>query len=391
MKYILYLLILGVLATGVTSCDSNNPSSSGSTTKELEVVPSKTSVGLYESFSIRARMTNTPLSDVDITIDYGDGEPTATVRAGYDITHAYTKVGTFNVSVKAIDIFTDDTVATKTLQIIVSDVIPMVAFDSDNIDASVMISDYYAQLNPVTFTFTTNTYISKVRYQFGDGTTLIDSTGPSYSISYRYQSPGTYKVILDVYNDKGNYWASDTITCTLRLQEATLGMLTSAYNISVRFAVDSTSSIYSLVKQYGGATEAGIGGANDPIPVATWTGNSFDAQYVYADDQYFHFTGTISSDSKNLESMIVSIRDSAYLGGVSKYGYTLSDLEFYGMNDNVVIYRTAYHPLSSFASDIYLSGEVAQIRRVGNRSDMLYGIESLKTPPPYAYVVFTRK
>jgi len=68
MKYILYLLVLSVLASSITSCESDNPSS-GSTTKELEVTPSKTSVGIYEDFTIKGRMTNTPLSDIDLNID----------------------------------------------------------------------------------------------------------------------------------------------------------------------------------------------------------------------------------------------------------------------------------------------------------------------------------
>jgi PKD repeat protein len=388
MKYILYLLVLSVLATGITSCESDSTSSDG-TTKELEVTPSKTSLGVYESFTIKARMTNTALSDVDMKIDFGDGA-IDTRRAGYEISHSYTLAGTYTVTVKAIDVYTEDTIATKTVQIIVSDVIPHVAFDSDNIDASVMISDFSAELDGVTFTFTTNAKISKVRYQFGDGTTLTDSTAPSYSTSHSYQSPGTYTVILDVYNDKGNYWASDTMKCTIRLQEATLDMLTGSYNATVAFAVDSTSSMYPSVKSYE-HLEAGIGNINDATPDVTWTGNSFDAHYVSGSRQDFHFTGAISSDFKKLESMTVSISDSILDDRVSTYSYRLSNLEFYGMNNEVVIYRAVYRELSSFASDINFSGDMSFIRRVGNRSDMLYQIKNLQTPRPYAYVIFTRK
>jgi PKD repeat protein len=390
MKYIFSLIMFAVFATGITSCESDSTSGgSSSTTKELEVTPSKTSVGIYETFDIKARMTNMPLSDVLVKIDYGDGR-IETLGAGVERTHSYTIVGTYTITVKAIDEYTRDTLATKSIQIIVSDVVPMVAFDRDIIDTAIQISDYGAELGGVTFTFTTNTFISKVRYQFGDGVTLIDSTDPSYSISHAYQSVGTYTVILDVYNDKGNYWDSDTMTCTIRLQEATLDMLTSSYNISVRFAVDSTSSIYPSITPYGVYTEAGIGAANDATPDVTWTGNSFTAQTVYGGNEYLHFTGTISSDLKKLETMTVSILDSAYAGEESKLGYKLSNLEFYGMNSEVVIYRAVNRELSSFASDIYLSGHAGSVRSAGSTSDMIYHIRNLKTPAPYAYVVFTR-
>lgn len=380
--------MFALLASGITSCESDS-TSSGSTTKELEITPSKTSVGIYETFTIKGRMTNTPLSDVHMKIDYGDGR-IEVIGAGTERTHSYTIVGTYTVTVKAIDVYTEDTLATKSIQIIVSDVVPVATFDRGIIDTAIQISDYGAELGGVTFTFTTNTFISKVRYQFGDGVTLIDSTDPSYSISHAYQSVGTYTVILDVYNDKGNYWASDTMTCTIRLQEPTLDMLTSAYNVSVIFALDSTSSIYPHFKLYG-HTDASIGAQNDATPDVTWTGNSFTAQTVYGGNEYLHFTGTISSDLKKLETMTVSILDSAYAGEESKLGYKLSNLEFYGMNSEVVIYRAVNRELSSFASDIYLSGHAGSVRSAGSTSGMIYQIRNLKTPAPYAYVVFTRK
>lgn len=390
MKYILYLLIFVVFASSLTSCDSESPSSSNSTTKELEVTPSKTSVGIYETFTIKARMTNTPLSDIKLQIDYGDGIKAAGyILAGTVNYHTYDSVGTYTVTVKAIDVYTEDTIATKSLQIIVNDVIPLVAFDSDIIDRAIAISRYGAQFEAVTFTFTTNTFISKVRYQFGDGVTLVDSTSLGHSTSHTYKSPGTYKVILDVYNDKGDYWASDTMTCIVRLAEATLDMLMSSDNVTVAFAVDSTSSMYPSVKSYE-HLEAGIGNVNDAPRDVTWTGNSFDAHYVNGSrKEDYHFTGVISSDFKKLETMTVSVIDSS--SEVCKYGYTLSDLELYGTNNEVVVYRAVYRPLSSFASDTYLSGNIGGIRRVGNTSDMIHYVKNLQTPRPYAYVVFTRK
>jgi len=396
MKYILYLLVLGVLATSVTSCDSNNPSSSSSTTKELEVTPSKTSVGIYENFTIKARMTNTPLSDVYLKVDYGNGQVYNEMPAGQDRGFSYDKTGTYTVTVTAFDVYTDAQLATKTITIIVSDVIPSVTFARDVIDTTLMTRGD-GSLGYITFSYTTNAPVTKARYHYGDG--RVDSVLGNYPMSLSYESAGTYKVIVDVYNDKGNYWASDTMTVIIRLPGVTTAMLTSAYNVSVSLAVDGTSPIFASIQPYK-HIDVGIGAQNDTTnrTKLTWSGNSFDASFYYkpADSGSarieYKFIGTLSSDLKQLETMTVSVYDSTYYTTVSKYGYKLSNLELCGMNDEVVIYRAAYRPLTTFASDEYLTVKyISDFDQIGYISTMLRRCVEVRKELPYAYVVFTRK
>ncbi len=386
MKYIFSVIMFALFAIGITSCESQNPSSS-STTKELEVTPSKTSVGIYETFTIKARMTNTPLSDVYIKIDYGNGQVNNSMNAGQERGFAYDKTGTYAVTVTAFDAYTDAQLASKTITIIVSDVIPLVAFTRDLIDTTVQ-NDYEGRLVRISFPFTANAPISKVHYQFGDGNTLTVSDDGIRS--YYYQSPGTHKVIIDVYNDKGNYWASDTMIVTIRLPEVTLDMLTSAYNVSVALVVDSTSSTYNPIFQ---PLTAGIGNQYDSVKRITWTGNSFEAYYIYSTRQHYSITGTLSSDLKNVETITVSILDSIGTSSLLKYRYTLSNLELCGMNNNIVIYRVAYRSLSSFVSDEYFEDRNYPFDsyRIGDISSTMGNWSSFYVRPPYAYVVFTRK
>jgi hypothetical protein len=388
MRYILYLLVFAVLATGLTSCESDSTSSS-STTKELEVTPSKTSVGVYETFSIKARMTNTPLSDVMLYIDFGDGVKKGHIMAGDVTYHKYGTIGTYTITVTAVDEYTQDTLATKSIQIIVSDVIPVVAFTRGLIDTTVQ-NDYEGRLVRISFPFTANAPISKVDYQFGDGNTLTVSDGGIRS--YYYLSPGTHRVIIDVYNDKGDYWASDTMTCIIRLPDVTLDMLTSAYNVGVALVFDSTSSIYPSLKPYA-YLQAGIGNRYDSVKKVTWTGSSFNVHIAYDTRTDFKIAGTISSDLKTIETMTVSFFDSISTNMLLKYGYTLSNLELCGMNNEVVIYRAAYRSLSTFTSDEYFEAKnyPYESKRIGDISSMIDNTARLYIPAPYAYVVFTRK
>ncbi|HEY6170789.1 MAG TPA: hypothetical protein VIX80_00890, partial [Candidatus Kapabacteria bacterium] len=73
--------------------------------------------------------------------------------------------------------------------------------------------------------------------------------------------------------------------------------------------------------------------------------------------------------------------------------YTLSNLELCGMNNNVIMYRAAYRSLSTFVNNEYFEPKdySADSRRTGDISRMIDYSAGLFTPPPYAYVVFTRK
>lgn len=399
MKYILYLFILGVFAAGITSCDSGNPSSSGSTAKELEVTPSKTSVGIYEKFTVKARMTNTPLSDVYMKIDLGDGQVVQPVGAGSDISHSYDKTGTYTVTVTAFDSYTDVQIASKTITIIVSDVIPTVTFTRDLIDTTLTTrSD--GTLGDITFSYTTNAPVTKARFHWGDG--RMDSLPYYNPKSMYYESSGTFKVIVDIYNDKGDYWASDTMTLIIRLPEVTFDMLTTAYNVSVSLAPDGSSPIYQSVKTMR-HIDAGLGYQNDTTGKSTisWNGNTFTVSRLYIGSDTISslgdinniFTGTLSSDLKKLVSMNVSISDSLFSNKITRYGYQLSNLELCGVNDEVVIYRAAYRALSSFTSNEYFGAysNSSYTNASENVSAMLRKCVQSRTDLPYAYVVFTRK
>ena len=347
-----YILIL-LASISFSSCESETPIGYGDPQPEIEITPSKTSVGLYEIFTVKARIKSRPLSDVNIVIDFGDGQQQSNV-AGYSFTHKYTKTGTYVITVSAYNARNDSPFGKNYLTMTVADTSPRVTFTRELIDTTYQL-DRVVDYSYVSFPFTTNTTIGKVRYQFGDGYTFTDSLYYYKPMSYVYQAPGTHKVIIDVYNEKQEYWGSDTMTCIIRLPEITLDMLTSAVNISVALAVDKTSPVYEWFN-ISREIKVGISAPYSPASKITWVGNSFNASNISGSitDGYlqdYQFTGTISNDMQKLETMTVSVYDSAYRSTATKYGYKLFNLELCGMSDRVIVYRAAYRPLSTFVSD----------------------------------------
>lgn len=392
MKHYFILILLSV-ALGFSACESESPIGYDDPQPEIEITPSKIRVGLYETYTVKARIKSRPLSEVNIVIDFGDGQPQEYNVAGYAFTHKYSKTGTYVVTVSAFNMRNDSPYGKNYVSVTVTDTSPRVTFTRDLIDTTYQL-DRVVDYSYVSFPFTTNTTIGKVRYQFGDGYAFTDSLYYYKTMSYVYQAPGTHKVIIDVYNEKQEYWASDTMTCIIRLPEVTLDMLTSAINISVGLAVDKTSPVYESFN-VSREIKVGISAPYFPTSKITWAGNSFHASYTsgsitagYLED--CQFTGTISNDRQKLETMTVSAYDSANWPIATKYGYKLFNLELCGMSDRVIVYRAAYRPLSTFVSDEYCSGEISDARKLGQIFN-LPTLPDIRYSRPYAYVSFTRK
>ncbi|HEY6170791.1 MAG TPA: PKD domain-containing protein [Candidatus Kapabacteria bacterium] len=393
-----YILILLAAALGFSGCESDNPTSnSNDTKKELEVLPTSITIERFKEFSIKARMTNTALSDVYITIDFGDGKTPSTTGAGSEISHSYTEVGTFTITFSAYDAFTKLLIATKTITAVVNDITPIVSFARSQIDTTIETT-FAGALDGIYFPATSNVPFTKFVCDFGDGIQM--GTVQGLSLYHEYESPGTYTVRVDGYDDKNNYLASDTMTCTVRLPAITLSMLTSAKSISVSFSPDNTSPIYTAIDSLG-YLDAEIAFQNYFEHKASWNGNNYDVRYTIDSGGNqraldHHFSGTISSDLQKITEMNVSIYDSIkHMGSIqpSKYGYRLNDLELSGINSEIVVYRAAYRQLSSFASNEYASSlKGKSMWSIGNLSNHFYYIHSIAARhPPYAYVIFSRK
>ncbi len=391
-----------VAALGFSGCESDTPSSSSTTSekKELEILPTSITTERYSEIRVKARMTNIPLSDVRIEYDWGDGRSDGknyAIGAGSSYPHFYRDSGSFTITVRAYDYFTDSLIATKTIPARVNELPHIVRFTSDAIDTAV-ITDYNGSLPYIMFQVETNAPFPKLVWNVGDGSP--DTTTYSTNWYHFYKSVGTYTVTVDVYDNNGTYWGSDTMQCTLKFPNITQAMLTGAKRVTIVYEPDGTSEIPYQLKYYP-RFETGLLFVEDEATTYSWYGNTFDVRRKVYSDGYGtslmydnHISGKISTDFRQIDEITVSYFDSisAWDGkNLNRHGYTLFGLELFAVSSGMIIYRAEYKPLSEFVRNEYFREDFYSSGHFGSPDQYLssYIVGNTRNPP-YAYVGFSR-
>jgi hypothetical protein len=373
------LAIAGCSETPVTTNNSN-------TTHEIEIVPNAINVVQFQSFTIKARMTNTALSDVNVVYNFGDGTETAKLEAGSDVTHFYKDIGTFTITVKAFDVFSDSLLATKTITANVTSGAHTASITPHVIDTTAECDDF-GLLPFFSFIGSSNLPLQYARYYFDYGDGSVDSSiSPDINASHHYEFPGTYKVHMNVRDNKWNFWASDSATVTVRLPAVTSAMIQSLTRVSVILAAgDPTNEQYVT----------GIRIANDSETTTNITTSTFATHYhlnfhgstfTYAD---YQFSGTFNSDY-SIVSCNVEALDSIKTDKGRHYKFNLKSLKIAAINGDIIVYKAELQPLTDFATIIdgvddgipYPAGDPDQ-----NMIQRLTGGKKA----PFAYVIFSRQ
>jgi hypothetical protein len=395
-----FILILLVAALSISGCESDTPSSSStnSLNKELEIVPTNITVSRYEEFTIKARMTNIPLSDVYMRYDFGDGRGAMNVGSGGNAFHFYLDTGNYTITITAYDGFTDSLLATKTIPARVNELPHSVKFTSDAID-TIVGTDKYGNLPYITFQIKTNAPSPIVVWNVGDGSP--DTTIPyGTSLHHRYKSVGTYTVTVDVYDNNSTYWGSDTMLCTVKFPNITTAMLTGAKRVTIIYEPDETSELLGLMKYYP-RFETGLYFVNDYAMTYSWYGNTFDVRRkLYSSDvgtplmHDHHISGKVSTDFRQIDEITVSYFDSITASddkNINRYGYTLFGLELFAVTSDLIVYRAEYKPLSEFVRNEYFREDFYSNGYFGSPDPHLSShIVGHTRNPPYAYVAFSR-
>lgn len=403
MKHYFILILLAAL--GFTSCESDTPSSStNSGKKELEILPVSITTERFVEFKVKARMTNIPQSDVRIEYDWGDGKSDGktpyTIEAGYPYPHTYTDTGSYTITVRAYDDFTDELLATKTIPAQVNELPHIVEFPVASMDTT-MECDMYGNLPYIYYYVTTNAPYPKFTWNLGDGTP--DTTTSSNSFAIYFPTSGTHIVRVDVYDYKGTYWGSDTLIATISQPNVSATILQNTKHVTVCYAPDESSPIYSTVSKLTTRLEAGLFVHGDST-TSSWYGSTFDLRYkVHFPDSSrglradYHISGKVSSDFQSIDEVTVMMFDSNLAASAGKnrslHGYRLSGLKLAGVNKDMIIYRVIGKPSFEFASNEYFAMQFISSTVFGfpNGNIIYYLTEyQQQRKPPYGYVIFTR-
>lgn len=394
-----YILILLSAALGFSGCESDTPSSSStnSVKKELEIVPASITVTRYQEFKIKARMTNIPMSDVYMHYDFGDGRGAMDVFSGSSAFHFYTDSGNYTITVKAYDWFTDSLLATKIIPARANELPHNVAFSPGAIDTA-MECDEYGKLPRIYFTVYTNAPGPKFIWNLEDGTDDTASSNNNFII----YSPkvGTYKLRVDVYDEKDTYWGSDTLVVRISQPNVSATMLQNTKQVSVCYGPDASSPIFYANQNTNGRFDAGLLFKGDST-TSSWYGATFDLQYIhlFSDTNKtiktnYQIGGKISSDFQRIEKVTVTMFDTATpkQGEIcNRWGFTLKGLELVGVNNNMIIYRIVNTPSTDFATGEYFQRQFQGYRPNGFPNNVIYTlINSYKLLAPYGLLVFTR-
>ncbi len=142
--------------------------------------------------------------------DFGDGSPKVTTTSA-NISHTYTTVGTFLVSLVAIDSTTCNIADTAYLRIKAGDNVAKLGFVPQKTGLCTDLSYIFTNTSTATRgVFSSNSFM----WDFGDGSPRI-TTGPS-PVTHTYAGPGTYIVKL-ILSDTAFCNSPDSVKKTVRL------------------------------------------------------------------------------------------------------------------------------------------------------------------------------
>lgn len=396
MKHYIILFLLAAFA--LSGCESDMVATSNNNTtdtikKELVVVPTSITTERYKEFSLKARITNVPLSDVYFHVDFGDGRWAQTVGGGNNATHFYIDSGHFTITIKAYDGFTDSLLGTTTIPAIVGEITPSINFTHGDIDTTLQLTT--STYPDIYFRVESNVPNAIIAFDYGDNTS--DSTTLGFC-SHGYESAGTYTVIARVYSDNGIFQTSDTLSCTIHRPKLTFDYLAQFGNMYYTLSLDNSSSIYTKVDSFN-PIEYVFSLSYTTGVIAKWENNSlqYSHYYVGADSSIVNFNNEsahviFSSDMNKIESVKINFYDSTTWGGntyYTQYAFKATDLEYLGRDATHIIYRVVLKPTSEYVSEEYFRTSSMSYDKVGGpsyKTTKNYIGEARKGP--YAYIIF---
>jgi PKD repeat protein len=134
--------------------------------------------------------------------DFGDGSNPVTTTGRQNVTHTYTRTGTFTVVLTVTDQGGASTTVQKSVQ--VGEVTPP-APQPPTVTSLTADPAYPEAGKPVTFTATATAPagdpVTKWKWNFGDGTPVQETT--ESTVTHTFQNPGTYTVSVQAQNSAG--------------------------------------------------------------------------------------------------------------------------------------------------------------------------------------------
>ncbi len=356
MKYIsLFVIALFLLS----SCSEDPVSTTADTKPYIEVSPDSLAGNTYTSYDFKARLHNFPYDNVSYTWYFGEGD-TIYKNVNSAASWRYDNPGSYTLSVVAYDRFADTIIATKYMPIVIADAKPYVTLTPTTSDT--LIRTIITGI-PYTLWFEAETNLPNDRAIFH----WYFSGGPQDTVSeyfddmgFHFNTTGLHTVRVDVYDDSGKYWASDTTTINVRIEPVTQEMLSNATQVTVqlysqRILEDSLDYYRTIIA---GVEKGKNQSTHLTVNANTFSGNTLDAivDPPWHRTHSVQFTGQFNNDLTQLESVHVQAWDSIYhtdtLFAGNTVSFDLKNVSLLSVTKDYVVYLAYDKPLSSYAENI---------------------------------------
>ncbi len=317
----------------------------------------------YKSYTLKAKLTNVPVSDLSYYWDLDDGQGFS--YSGWIITPTFYQSKVYQVRVKVLDGFTDSLLAFDSIRVDIRPPAKFVEISPKLIDTTLVMNPdgtiaQYLQFNLKASL--PNNFI-RMEWDYGDGSDIESGS------AHKFLKPGTFKVRVKVFETSGAYLGSDSATVIIHMPEFTHADIANATNVSVWFSVDPG---HDVVKDPLFANPLGLGISTIQDPGSEIKGLTFDLflrdSTIVSQDTLLAFpkklcldtiAGELSDDLKSIKKVSVSVNDTGRIGGTSnaklRYSYMLNDLELLAVTNTQIVYRSTSSFMPAFAKDLYFS------------------------------------
>lgn len=243
-----------------------------------------------------------------------------------------------------------------------NDPTPYISITPNPID-TLIATNIDGSLNALYFTANTNLPIKNTVFNWfffdsqGDTTVRFNN-----HISHTFLSPGIYAVLVIAFDTSGNYLASDTIGLSVRTEEISNEILANSKQIIVSFSSE-------LLRDTLGnrLLEAGIekGKNNNTVfsilqdQVSCFTIDTFTETNVFREHRV-SFTGALSKDLTQIDSMRVYLEDTVSLPEVDRHDHNVIDITFteltlLSITDKYITYVASFQPRETYIKNIYIN------------------------------------
>jgi hypothetical protein len=392
-----FVFLLIALVGGCESELTTTTSQTGE--RKLVLNPTHLEAQQYDICTLRARITNMPISDAKFLWDLDEGQGFS--REGSEIHTTFYENKVHTVRVKAIDAFNDASFGYDSLKVNVRPPVRFVKLIPSTTDTLMPIRNDGSLCCELKFTINASSPAWNLRkvWDFGDGTgEFVDSMS---SVTYhRFARAGTHRVHVDVYERTGLHVGSGDTLITFQFPPFSVEQLATASSVSAFVDVGTqheviNDSLFTNPLATTICTNCGSFAELSGVQASTSTVSAsmdHDAGWIRLRDT---IVAAFSDDHKKLLSVRVSVNDSGRLGGgvtdgYLKYTYALRDLELLVVNSQVIVYRSESDDINHFLFDLEFNALSHPNHHAGSLTGTGTPFIEQRKPAPFAVIVFTR-